>query len=66
MRILIKNGRIITAVDDYEADILVEGEKISLIGIRYFEIIFINSTWRSAGKIVSPPEFIAESRLPRI
>ena len=32
MRILIKNGRIITAVDDYEADILVEGEKISVIG----------------------------------
>ena len=32
MRILIKNGRIITAVDDYQADILVENEKISMIG----------------------------------
>ena len=32
MRILIKNGRIITAVDDYQADILVEDEKISMIG----------------------------------
>ncbi|RMG29910.1 MAG: dihydropyrimidinase [Bacteroidetes bacterium] len=32
MSILIKNGRIITAADDYRADILIEGEKISAIG----------------------------------
>ena len=32
MSILIKNGRIITAADDYFADILIEGEKIALIG----------------------------------
>lgn len=32
MRTLIKNGRIITAVDDYQGDILIEGETISLIG----------------------------------
>ena len=32
MSVLIKNGRIITAVDDYYADIYIEGEKISLIG----------------------------------
>lgn len=32
MKTLIKNGRIVTAVDDYFADILVEGETISLIG----------------------------------
>lgn len=32
MKTLIKNGRIITAVDDYKADILVEGETISVIG----------------------------------
>ncbi len=32
MSILIKNGRIITAVDDYKADILIEGETISTIG----------------------------------
>jgi len=30
--ILIKNGRIITAVDDYMADIFIEQDKISLIG----------------------------------
>ena len=32
MKTLIKNGRIVTAVDDYKADILVEGETISVIG----------------------------------
>ena len=32
MSILIKNGRVITAVDDYKADIFIEDEKISVIG----------------------------------
>ena len=32
MKTLIKNGRIITAVDDYHGDILIEGETISMIG----------------------------------
>jgi dihydropyrimidinase len=32
MSILIKNGRIITATDDYVADIFIEGEEITLIG----------------------------------
>ena len=32
MRTLIKNGRIVTAVDDYHADILIENERISVIG----------------------------------
>jgi dihydropyrimidinase len=32
MSILIKNGRIITASDDYFADVLVEGEKVTTIG----------------------------------
>src|SRR6476619_7822609 len=32
MSILIKNGRVITASDDYKADILIEGEKITNIG----------------------------------
>ena len=32
MSLLIKNGRIITAVDDYEADIFVEREIVSVIG----------------------------------
>ena len=32
MTTLIKNGRIITATDDYSADILIEGETIKAIG----------------------------------
>jgi len=32
MSLLIKNGRIITAADDYVADIFIEGEKIAVIG----------------------------------
>ena len=32
MSILIKNGRVITASDDYSADIFIEGEKVSCIG----------------------------------
>jgi dihydropyrimidinase len=32
MSLLIKNGRIVTAVDDYFADVLVEGEEVVMIG----------------------------------
>lgn len=32
MKTLIKNGRIVTAVDDYHADILIENGQVSLIG----------------------------------
>lgn len=32
MSVLIKNGRVVTAVDDYFADVFVEGETIALIG----------------------------------
>ncbi len=32
MKTLIKNGRIVTAVDDYQADLLIEDEKVSVIG----------------------------------
>lgn len=32
MSLLIKNGRVVTAVDDYHADIFVDGETITLIG----------------------------------
>jgi dihydropyrimidinase len=32
MKTLIKNGRVVTAVDDYTADILIDGETISTIG----------------------------------
>ena len=32
MSVLIKGGRVITAADDYVADIFIEDERISLIG----------------------------------
>ena len=32
MSILIKNGRVITAVDDYMGDVFIEKETVSLIG----------------------------------
>jgi dihydroorotase-like cyclic amidohydrolase len=32
MSVLIKGGRVVTATDDVVADVLVEGERISLIG----------------------------------
>ncbi|MGH9458041.1 MAG: dihydropyrimidinase [Thermoanaerobaculia bacterium] len=32
MKTLIRNGRVITAADDYRADVLVEGERVTLIG----------------------------------
>ncbi len=32
MKTLIKNGRIVTAVDDYHADILIENQRVSVIG----------------------------------
>ena len=31
---LIRNGRVVTAVDDYRADVLIEGEKVSTIGAK--------------------------------
>ncbi|MGQ0541938.1 MAG: hypothetical protein ACT4O9_08835 [Blastocatellia bacterium] len=32
MKTLIKNGRVITAVDDYIADIFIDGETVTTIG----------------------------------
>ncbi len=34
MRTLIRNGRVVTAVDDYRADVLIEDEVVSVIGAR--------------------------------
>src|SRR5918993_5864604 len=34
MRTLIRNGRVVTAVDDYKADVLIEGETVSTIGAK--------------------------------
>src|SRR6187399_150059 len=52
MKTLIKNGRVITATDDYKADILIEGERVSVIGAKLeMEVdLVIDAT----GKLVIP------------
>jgi dihydropyrimidinase len=52
MSLLIKNGRIITAVDDYMADIFVEGETVSVIGRNL--PVQANTIIDASGKLVFP------------
>jgi dihydropyrimidinase len=52
MRILIRNGRVVTAVDDYRADVLVEGEVVSTIGARLD--VEADRVIDAAGKLVIP------------
>jgi dihydropyrimidinase len=52
MKTLIKNGRIITATDDYKADILIEDEVVSVIGAKLE--MEADATIDAAGKLVIP------------
>src|SRR6187397_522781 len=52
MRLLIKNGRIVTAVDDYLADLLIEGETVSTIG-RSIDVE-ADRVIDAAGKLIIP------------
>ncbi len=52
MSILIKNGRIITATDDYMADIFIEGETISAIGKNLN--VTADEVIDASGKLVMP------------
>ncbi|MFL6282351.1 MAG: dihydropyrimidinase [Pyrinomonadaceae bacterium] len=52
MRTLIRNGRVVTAVDDYRADILIEGETVSIIGARLD--MEADRVIDAAGKLVIP------------
>ncbi|MFD2934527.1 dihydropyrimidinase [Spirosoma flavum] len=52
MSILIKNGRIITAADEYVADIFIEGETISAIGKNLS--VQADTTIDATGKLVFP------------
>jgi dihydropyrimidinase len=52
MKTLIKNGRIITAVDDYKADLLIEGETISTIGAKLD--VEADQILDASGKLVIP------------
>src|SRR6266851_4498966 len=52
MKTLITNGRVITATDDYKADILIEDEKISVIGAKLE--MEADKVIDAAGKLVIP------------
>jgi dihydropyrimidinase len=52
MRTLIRNGRIITAVDDYQADILIENESVSAIGAKLE--MAVDRVIEAKGKLVMP------------
>jgi dihydropyrimidinase len=52
MSVLIKGGRIVTAADDYVADVFIEGERISLIGESLD--VSADKTIDAAGKYVLP------------
>src|SRR5689334_4616697 len=53
MRTLIRNGTIVTAVDQYKGDVLVEDEKIALIGSSLADIA-ADKTIDASGKYVLP------------
>jgi dihydropyrimidinase len=50
--ILIRNGRVVTAVDDYKADILIEGETVSVIGAKLD--VEADRVIDASGKLVIP------------
>src|SRR5687768_7189382 len=52
MRTLIRNGRIVTAVDDYRGDVLIEDEKVSVIGAKLD--MEADRVIDAAGKLVIP------------
>jgi dihydropyrimidinase len=55
MRTLIQNGHIVTAVDSYVADILIDGETIALIGKDLAAVITnVDRTIDAANKLVIP------------
>jgi dihydropyrimidinase len=55
MRTLIKNGRIVTAVDSYNADILIDGSVISMIGTNLASVVgSVDRIIDAAGKLVIP------------
>lgn len=55
MRTLIKNGTVATASDLYKADVLVEGEKVSLIGVDLAPKVGpVDRTVDASGKYVLP------------
>ena len=55
MKILIKNGYVVTAVDSYTADILVDGSTVAMIGVDLEKVAgAVGKTIDATGKLVIP------------
>jgi dihydropyrimidinase len=55
MKTLIKNGNIVTAVDSYTADILIDGESVAMIGKDLSTVVgSVDKTIDATGKLVIP------------
>ena len=55
MKTLIKNGHIVTAVDSYTADILIDGETVAMIGKDLSTVVgSVDKTIDATGKLVIP------------
>jgi dihydropyrimidinase len=55
MRTLIKNGHVVTAVDSYTADVLIDGAIISMIGMNLSAVVgSVDRTIDATGKLVIP------------
>ena len=54
MSVLIKNGRIVTAVDDYHADLFISDETVTLIGRDL--VIEADTVIDASGRLVIPGE----------
>src|SRR5215475_3811240 len=55
MRTFIKNGHIVTAVDSYTADILIDGEAVAMIGKDLSSVVVsADKTIDATGKLVIP------------
>ena len=52
MSVLIKNGRVVTAVDDYHADVFISDETVTLIGRDV--VIDADTVLDASGKLVIP------------
>ncbi len=56
MSILTRNGRVVTAVDDYRADVFVDGETVALIGSGLDRGLEVAADWiiDATGKLLLP------------
>ena len=55
MKTLIQNGHVVTAIDSYTADILVDGPTIAMIGVNLEKVVgAVDKTIDATGKLVIP------------